>query len=61
MALDPETGELRIVASRGISEDLVKTPFYDRDAISQTVSALGFIGLCAYLWLGSARKEKGAA
>ncbi|HEY6105473.1 MAG TPA: OPT/YSL family transporter, partial [Anaeromyxobacteraceae bacterium] len=45
----------------GFSEDLVKTPFYDRDAISQTVSALGFIGLCAYLWLGSARKEKGAA
>ncbi len=40
------------------SEDLVKTPFYDHDAVSQTVSALGFIGLCAYLWLGSVRNEK---
>ncbi|HET6923193.1 MAG TPA: oligopeptide transporter, OPT family [Anaeromyxobacteraceae bacterium] len=42
------------------SEDLVKTPFYDHDAVSQTVSALAFIGLCAYLWLGSVRKERAA-
>jgi hypothetical protein len=47
---------LRLVP--GFSEDLVKTPFYDHDAISQTLSALGFIGLCAYLWLASVRKEK---
>ncbi len=50
---------LRLVP--GFSEDLVKTPFYDRDAVSQTASALGFIGLCAYLWLASVRKEKAAA
>ena len=42
------------------SEDLVKTPFYDRDAVSQTLSALGFIGLCAYLWLASTKKERPA-
>ncbi|HYQ81884.1 MAG TPA: OPT/YSL family transporter, partial [Anaeromyxobacteraceae bacterium] len=47
---------LRLVP--GFSEDLLKTPFYDHDAVSQTVSALGFIGLCAYLWLGSVRKER---
>ncbi len=47
---------LRLVP--GFSEDLLKTPFYDRDAVSQTVSVLGFIGLCAYLWLGSVRRER---
>ncbi len=49
---------LRLVP--GFSEDLVKTPFYDHDAVSQTLSALGFIGLCAYLWLASVRKERAA-
>ena len=39
-------------------EDLVKTPFYDGDAVSQTVSALFFAGLCAYLWFASVRREK---
>jgi hypothetical protein len=47
---------LRLVP--GFSEDLLRTPFYDVDAISQTLSALGFVGLCAYLWLASVRKEK---
>jgi len=42
------------------AEDRVKTPFYDSEAISQTVSALAFAGLCAYLWLASVRKEKAA-
>jgi putative OPT family oligopeptide transporter len=50
---------LRLVP--GFSENLVKTPFYDLDAVSQTVSALGFVGLCAYLWQSSGRKEKAAA
>ena len=45
----------------GFSEDLLKTPFYDHDAVSQTLSALGFIGLCAYLWLASVRKDKAPA
>ena len=41
-------------------EDLVKTPFYDNDAVSQLVSAAFFIGLCIYLWLGSMKKERTA-
>ena len=39
-------------------EDLIKTPFYSYDPISQTVSALLFVGLCVYVWLGSLKKEK---
>ena len=34
----------------GFSEDWVKTPFYGNEMISQTVSALLFVGLCIYLW-----------
>jgi putative OPT family oligopeptide transporter len=49
---------LRLVP--GFSEDLVKTPFYEHDAVSQTLSALGFVGLCAYLWLASVKKERAA-
>jgi len=36
-------------------EDLVKTPFFDYDPVSQTVSAVGFILLCVYLWWDSNR------
>jgi uncharacterized oligopeptide transporter (OPT) family protein len=39
-------------------EELIKTPFYDNEPVSQLVSALFFIGLCFYLWLGSMKKEK---
>ncbi len=44
------------------TEDRIRTPFYDFDPISQTISALAFIGLCVYLWLGATRrvKESGA-
>jgi putative OPT family oligopeptide transporter len=38
------------------SEDLVKTPFFDNDAVSQIVSAVMFVGVCAYLWWDSTRK-----
>ena len=38
------------------SEDLVKTPFYDIDFISQMVSILFFIGICLYLWFDSTRQ-----
>ncbi|MGD0348084.1 MAG: oligopeptide transporter, OPT family [Terracidiphilus sp.] len=34
-------------------EDLIQTPFYSIDPISQSVSALLFIGLCVYVWRGS--------
>ncbi|PWU04112.1 MAG: oligopeptide transporter, OPT family [Terriglobia bacterium] len=35
------------------SEDWILTPFYANDMISQSISALLFVGLCAYLWWGS--------
>ena len=38
-------------------EDLIKTPFYANDPVSQIVSALMFIGLCLYLWYRALRKE----
>jgi putative OPT family oligopeptide transporter len=37
------------------AEDRIKTPFYDDVPVSQTVSALMFAGLCAYLWWRSNR------
>jgi putative OPT family oligopeptide transporter len=39
-------------------EDLIQTPFYLNDPISQSVSALLFIGLCVYVWRGSIKTEK---
>jgi putative OPT family oligopeptide transporter len=39
-------------------EDLIATPFYANDFISQPVSALLFLGLCVYVWLGSLKREK---
>ena len=39
-------------------EDLIKTPFYANDPLSQSVSALMFVGLCIYVWFGSLKKEK---
>lgn len=40
------------------TEDWVKTPFYDIDWISQSLSALLFIGLSLYVWFGAQRQEK---
>jgi putative OPT family oligopeptide transporter len=39
-------------------EDLIATPFYSNDFISQPVSALLFLGLCVYVWFGSLKKEE---
>jgi OPT oligopeptide transporter protein len=39
-------------------EDLVHTPFYANEAISQSVSAALFIGLCYYVWYGSLRRKR---
>ena len=39
-------------------EDLITTPFYSNDRISQSVSALAFIALCVYVWFSSRKKEK---
>jgi putative OPT family oligopeptide transporter len=40
------------------AEDRIKTPFFDHEPISQSLSALGFVALCLYLWYGSVRKQK---
>ena len=40
------------------SEDRIKTPFFDNDAASQSVSALLFVALCLYLWFNSVRRTK---
>jgi putative OPT family oligopeptide transporter len=42
----------------GYREDLIRTPFYSFDPVSQSVSALLFVGLCLYVWFGSLKKEK---
>ena len=47
---------LRLVP--GYAEDRVKTWFYDNDPVSQTVSALLFAGLCAYVWYGAQRRRE---
>jgi putative OPT family oligopeptide transporter len=39
-------------------EDLITTPFFLNDPISQSVSVLLFVGLCLYVWLNSVKKEK---
>ncbi len=39
-------------------EDLVHTPFYANEALSQIVSAMLFIGLCLYVWFASLKKGK---
>ncbi|HEY3572149.1 MAG TPA: oligopeptide transporter, OPT family [Thermoanaerobaculia bacterium] len=39
-------------------EDLIKTPFFDIDWVSQIVSALLFVALCVYLWYGSLRRRR---
>ncbi len=44
----------------GFRENLIKTPFFDADAISQAVSLVAFLGLCAYLWFASVKREKAA-
>ena len=40
------------------SEDRIKLPFYDNSAISQTVSACMFVGLCIYLWRGATSRPR---
>jgi putative OPT family oligopeptide transporter len=40
------------------SEGWVTTPFYGNEPVSQTVSAVMFVGLCGYVWWSATRKEK---
>jgi membrane associated rhomboid family serine protease len=39
-------------------EDLLKTPFYDNLSVSESVSALMFVALCAYVWFSSLKRQK---
>jgi len=41
-------------------EELIQTPFYNNEPISQTVSALMFVGLCLYIWFSSVQRKKAA-
>ncbi len=61
-ALGGVLGAALRLRSSWFREDLVKTPFYDNALISQSVSALLFVGLCCYLWFGAVRRgREGAA
>lgn len=42
----------------GFREDLIQTPFYIHDGISQSISTICFVGICLYVWFGSLKKEK---
>lgn len=44
----------------GYKEDLIRTPFYNNDGISQSVSALLFVVLCIYVWYRSLKKVEEA-
>jgi putative OPT family oligopeptide transporter len=43
------------------AEDRYKTPFYDHDVISNSVSLIAFLGLCIYLWMDSMKKVRETA
>jgi putative OPT family oligopeptide transporter len=42
----------------GYKEEWIATPFYGNEAISQTLSAILFLSLCAYVWWGALRTSK---
>jgi putative OPT family oligopeptide transporter len=41
-------------------EEWIQTPFYAHEPVSQSVSALMFVGLCLYVWFSSLRKTSAA-
>jgi putative OPT family oligopeptide transporter len=43
------------------AEDRIKTPFYDHDIISNSVSLIAFLCLCIYLWMDSMKKVRETA
>jgi len=44
----------------GYREEMIQTPFYTNEPISQTVSAIFFIALCVYVWVSSVRGKEAA-
>lgn len=49
---------LRLLPS--YKEELIQTPFYSNEPVSQTISAIMFVGLCLYLWFASVQGKKAA-
>lgn len=49
---------LRLVP--GFREEWIHTPFFGNEPVSQTVSAILFVGLCCYVWFGALRQSKEA-
>jgi putative OPT family oligopeptide transporter len=49
---------LRLVP--GYRENLLRTPFFDYDPVSQSISAALFVGMCLYVWFGACRGAKEA-
>ena len=49
---------LRWLDELGFTEAWIRTTFYANDLISQCVSGLMFLGLCAYLWFSAVRRKK---
>ena len=45
----------------GYKEEWIRTPFYGNEPASQILSALLFLGLCAYVWFGSQKKGNSPA
>jgi putative OPT family oligopeptide transporter len=44
----------------GFRENLIHTPFYDNEPISQSISATLFVALCMYLWFAAPKRKKEA-
>jgi putative OPT family oligopeptide transporter len=42
----------------GYREELIQSPFYENDLISQPLAIVLFVGLCLYVWYVSQKKEK---
>jgi len=43
---------------RHFKEEWIQAPFYANEAVSQSVSALLFVGLCLYVWSAPLRKSR---
>ena len=42
----------------GFREDLIQTPFYANDLVSQPISMVLFVSLCMYVWFVAQKKER---
>ena len=47
---------LRLLPS--FREEWIQTPFYGNEPVSQIISAIMFIGLCAYVWVSSVKRKQ---